>query len=101
MSNSFKMVGHQSALLAHRCRQHLSETALYIKGLTLFHEVIARPCQLVRQRFDGHCIVSSGLLPLMEAPGLLVVAPREVGRFDKRPGQVLVAVAGVACTFLL
>ena len=57
--------------------------------------------QFVRQRLDGHDAVSLALLVFIEALGLRAVTHGEVRRFHKGPGQVLVAVLGVAFALLL
>jgi hypothetical protein len=48
--------------------------------------------------FDGHDAVALGALALVVALDRRVEAHREVGRLDVGPGQILVAVLGVAPT---
>jgi hypothetical protein len=55
----------------------------------------ARTGQLVGQGLARHGGVSTGLLAFVETLGLGAVALREVRCLDERPGQILVAVAGV------
>ena len=55
----------------------------------------------MRHRFDGHHPLGLGLLSLIETLDLGVEPDGEVGRFDKCPGQILVAVLGVALAFFL
>jgi len=52
-------------------------------------------------RFDRYHAMALGLLSLIEAFNPRIVSDREVGRFDKRPSQILVAVLGIAAAFLL
>ena len=59
------------------------------------------PRQFVRERLDRYHTVGLRLLALIEALGLGAVAQREVGRFDKGPGEILVAVLAVAFALLL
>ena len=51
--------------------------------------------------FDRHDNLGLGFLSLVEALDLSVVSNREVGRLDKRPGQILVAVFSIAAAFFL
>ena len=55
----------------------------------------------MRHRLERHDNLGLGLFSLIEALDLGVVAHREVGRFDKRPGQILVAVLGIALALFL
>ena len=55
----------------------------------------------MRHRFDGHYTLSLGLLSLIETLNLGAEPDREVGRFDKCPGQILIPVLGVALAFCL
>ena len=52
------------------------------------------------ERLGGDDIVGPGLLSFIEALRRRVVAPREVGRLDKGPSQILVAVLGIALPLL-
>ena len=52
-------------------------------------------------RFDRHNPVGLRFLSLVEALDLRIVSNREVGRLDVGPGQILVAVLGIAFTFFL
>src|SRR5258708_7149205 len=79
----------------------LHETALHIEGLLFAQYVVARPREFVRDRLERHDAVTLALLALVEALGLRAIAQREVGRLHEGPGQVLVAVLGVAFTLLL
>ena len=83
------------------CRRDSCETARHIKGLTLLQDVIARPGQLVRQRLDRDRVVRLCFLPFIKSFGFGAIAQGEVGRFDKCPGEVFVAVLCVAFAFLL
>ena len=91
----------QAPYRACRCRRNSCEAARHVKRFALLQNVEARPCQLVRQRLDRHHVVCLGFLAFVEPFGLGAEAQREVGRFDEGPGQVLVAVLGVAFAFLL
>jgi hypothetical protein len=54
------------------------------------------------RRFDRAVSQASvGRLAVKPLLALRIVAPREVGRFHKRPGQVLVAAFGVVLSLLL
>ena len=55
----------------------------------------------MRHCFERHDNLGLGLLSLIETFNLGVVPDGEVGRFDKRPGQILVAVFGVALALFL
>jgi hypothetical protein len=57
--------------------------------------------QLVGECLDRHDGVGLGFLALVETLGLGTKAPCKIRRFDKSPGQVLVAAPGVAFAFLL
>ena len=62
-----------------------------IEGHLVSHDVVTGPAQLVRYRFDRHHTVALGLLSLIEAFDPRIVSDGEVGRFDKRPSQILTA----------
>ena len=55
----------------------------------------------MRYRLDGHHTLGLSLLPLIETLNLGIEPDRKVGRLDKRPGQILVAVLGVTLAFFL
>ena len=55
----------------------------------------------MRHRFERHDHLGLGLLSLIETLNLGVVPDGEVGGFDKRPGQILIAVLGIAFAFFL
>src|SRR6266498_2499893 len=77
----------------------LTEGFGQIKGDSIPHDVIANPAQLVRHRFDGHHNLGLGLLSLIETLNLAIEPDREVSRFHKRPGQILIPVLGIAAPF--
>src|SRR5215469_11526038 len=79
----------------------LSETQMCIEGLLVPQHVIARARQLVRQRLGCQCAVRPALFAIVKASGLRRVTDGEVGRFHKRPGEIFVAVPGVAFTLFL
>src|SRR6266446_3973651 len=79
----------------------LHETALHVEGLLLTQHVVARPREFVRDRLERHDAVALALLALIEALGLRAITQREVGGLHKGPGEVLVAVLGVAFALLL
>ena len=66
----------------------------------IFHDVVTGAAQLVRHRFDRQHTMALGLLSLIEAFDPGTIADGEVCRFDKRPGQIFVAVLGIAAAFL-
>ena len=51
-------------------------------------------------RFNSDNPVALGGFALIETFGLFVKTDREIGRFNKCPGQILIAVFGVAPAFL-
>ena len=53
----------------------------------------------MRHRLDRQYTMSLGFLSLVESLNLGMKPDRKVGRFDKRPGQILVAVLGIAAAF--
>ena len=55
----------------------------------------------MRHCFDPHNRVTLGFLFLIEAFDLRIKADRKVSGLHKRPGQVLVAVFGIAASFTL
>jgi isocitrate/isopropylmalate dehydrogenase len=61
--------------------------------------LVTGPAQLVRHRLDRH--PSLGLLSLIETLNLGVEPHRKVGRFDKCPGQILIAVLGITLALFL
>ena len=67
----------------------------------LAHQVPGRFGQLARQRFGRNHVARFGRLAVIPLAALLVVAPRKIGRLDKRPGQIPVAAFGVVLPFLL
>jgi hypothetical protein len=79
----------------------LAEGFGYIKGNPIPHDVVTRPTQLVRHRLDGHHPFALGFLSLIETLNLGIEPDRKVGRLHKRPGEILVAVLGVALAFFL
>src|SRR5262250_2784880 len=70
-----------------------------IKRNLIFHNVVTRPTELVRHRFDGHNRMALGFLFLIEAFDPRIKADRKVGGLHKSPGQILVAIFGVAASF--
>lgn len=58
--------------------------------------MITRPRELVRQCLGGEHGIRLCFLLFIEGVGFGTKAPREIGRFDKRPYQVGVTVPGVA-----
>jgi len=81
-------------------RRNSCEAALRVEWFFLLQNVEACPRQFVRQRFDRHHVVCLGLLPIIETFRLRAVSQREVGRLDKGPGKIFVAVFGVAFALL-
>ena len=63
------------------------------------HDVVTGPTQLVRHRFERHHGVTLGFLSLVETANLGTKPDRKVGRFHKRPAQILIPVIGVAAAF--
>jgi len=57
--------------------------------------------KLMRERLGGHRGVRPRALALVEALGLDAVAARELRCLDEGPGQIAVAVLGVAFALLL
>ena len=50
--------------------------------------------QFARQRLGGDHVAGFGRLSVIPLAALRVVAPRKIGRFHKRPSQILVAAFG-------
>ena len=82
-------------------RRYSCKAARHVKRFALLQNVEAGPRQLVRQRLDCHHVIRPRFLALVEPFRLGAVAQREVGRLDKGPGQILVAVFGVPFPLLL
>jgi hypothetical protein len=83
----------------------LYKTFRVVKGDVVPHHEVTRPRQFMRDRFE--CDNPSGTrggalggLALIKAFRSIVVAYREVGRLDKGPSQVFIAVFGIAPAFL-
>src|SRR4030095_328271 len=97
-----QVVSHQSAFLA-RCLwpNRLPETSAYLEVLRLSQHVVARPCELVRQRLDRQDAIALALLACIKTLGLRTATQSEVRRLHKCPGQVLVPVLRVAFPLLL
>ena len=72
-----------------------------IKRHLIFDDVVTSPAELVRHCFDGHNRVALGFLFLIEAFDLRIKADGKVRRLHKHPGQILVAVFGIAASFTL
>ncbi len=53
----------------------------------------------MRHRLDGHDPMRLRFLALIKALDARIVPHREIGRFDKRPGYILVAILGIALAF--
>src|ERR687895_620087 len=70
-----------------------------IKGHLIFDNVVTSSAELVCHCFDGHNGVALGFLFLIEALDLRIKADRKVGGLYKRPGQIPVAVFGIAASF--
>src|ERR1700680_3447334 len=79
----------------------VTRTPLLFRLLRFAQHVVARSRQLVRQSLGRQDAIALALLAFIEALGLRAVAPGEVRRLDEGPGEVLVAVLGIAFTFLL
>ena len=54
----------------------------------------------MRDRFNGYHTVAFGHFTLIKAFRLVVKADGKVGGFNKGPGQIFIAVLGVALAFL-
>ena len=72
-----------------------------IKRNLIFDNVVTSPAELVRYCFDAHNRIALRFLFLIEAFDPRIKADRKVGGLHKRPGQILVAVFGVAASFTL
>ncbi|SEI26863.1 hypothetical protein SAMN05192544_107732 [Paraburkholderia hospita] len=75
-------------------------SALRQRACVLSKHVIAGARQLVRQRLDPNNAVTCAFLALVKAPGFGARTYGEVGRLDKCPCQIVVAVLCVAFAFL-
>lgn len=76
------------------------KTFRVVKGDVVPHHEVTRPGQFMRDRFECDDTVALGGLALIKAFRPVVVAYREVGCLDKGPGQVFIAVFGIAPAFL-
>src|SRR5262245_13072816 len=70
-----------------------------IKWHLIFDNVVTSPAELVGHRFDSHNRMALGFLFLIEAFDSRIKADRKIGGLHKRPGQILVAVFGIAASF--
>src|SRR5437016_5964546 len=85
--------------LVHRLgRQFWKHSFLVIVALP-GHHVPGCFGQFARQRFGRDDLVGFGRLAVVPAPTIDVIAPREVGRFNKGPTQILVATLLVVVRF--
>ena len=82
-------------------RRYSSKTAFFVKGFFLLQRVVTRSRQFVRQRLGCDRGVRPGFLAFVEALGLFTITSCKIGRFDKRPGEVFVAVPDLPLAFLL
>src|SRR5438034_5841327 len=57
--------------------------------------------QLAGQRFGRNHLTLLSRFALIPPAALFIITAREIGRFDKRPGQILVAAFGVVLSLLL
>jgi len=78
----------------------LYKTFRVVKGDVVPHHEVTRPRQFMRDRFECDDTVALGGLALIKPFRPVVVAYREVGRLNKGPGQVFIAVFGIAPAFL-
>jgi len=74
---------------------------VHVEGHVIAKHVVTGSCQLVGDRLQRHHCVGLGALALIEAPDGGVVAHRMVGRLDEGPGEIPVAVFGIAPTLAL
>src|SRR6185369_8794339 len=72
-----------------------------IKRNLILDDVVTSPAELVRNCLDAYNRVALGFLFLIDAFDLRIKADRKIGGLHKRPGQILVAVFGVAASFTL
>src|SRR5437879_10456217 len=101
-SNSVQLVATPVTVRGSPDRRRPSgEAARCVERLALLQDVVAGARQLVRQRLGGDDVVCLGLLALVESLGLGAKAPGKIRRLDECPGEIFVAVLGVAFAFLL
>ena len=82
-------------------RHGLGKAARHVKRFALLQHVIASTGELVRERLDCNHIVGLRLLAFIEPLRLGAIAHGKVSGLNKRPGQILVAVLGIAFPLLL
>src|ERR671919_3156517 len=70
-----------------------------IKRNLIFDNVVTSPAELVRHCLDGHNRVALGFLFLIEAFDPRAKADRKIRCLYKCPGQILIAVLGIAASF--
>ena len=71
------------------------------EGDLVAHPVLTGPSELVRHRLECHQAIGSSFLPLVERFDVRVITNREMGRLDKGPGQVSIAVLDMTGAFFL
>ena len=67
----------------------------------MLHDVIISPAQLVGHCSEPNHAMALGFLSLIKTLDPGTEPDGEVGRFDKRPGQILIAVLGIALPLFL
>src|SRR5229473_3343902 len=87
--------------MADRTDQASTKNFLWVERLRVVQHVKGGTGQLVRDRFDRHDRVGLPGLSIEVALCLGIETHREVSRFDKGPGQILVAVLRVVVRLLL
>src|SRR6266498_1028671 len=77
----------------------LSEGSTDIERHFVAHDVVTSPGELVSHRFDLYHGLSLGFLSLIEPSNQRFIANGKIGRFHKRPTEILIAVLGIALAF--
>ena len=72
-----------------------------IEGHLVFHNVVTGSAQLVRHRFERQYPMALGFLSLIKSLDPSTITDGEIGRLDKRPSQMLVAVLVLPWPFFL
>src|SRR6266576_3494849 len=65
------------------------------------HDVVTSPRELMGHRLDGDHSLSLGLLSVIESANQRFKANGKVGRFHKRPTEILIPVLSIALAFAL
>ena len=69
---------------------------IHVERYLIAQDVVTRPRQFVRYRLDRHNPIGPRTLALVVALDLGVETDGKIGGLDERPGQIAIAILGVA-----